>query len=212
MKSWFTQFFSSKHSGTKLFSQNSRHFWIWLGDFCESRERRTVSIWRVIFWVKKATKATHAEFFSLRVSEGHWGAYGCCSSLYMREGWVVNTPALRRKYQFQKIWLLTKQTLSNLVSKSREFQNLAIWRVFWVCFFGWKRPKMAKMLWTSSCKCGCAKVCGCATLMSIQPSGTVNATPRARMRFFVQKIAGRVDLTNFDLNGLGTSIWVPYNL
>ena len=45
--------------------------------------------------------------------------------------------------------------------------------------------------------------------MSIQPSGTVNATPRARMRFFVQKIAGRMDLTNFDLNGLGTSIWGP---
>ena len=30
--------------------------------------------------------------------------------------------------------------------------------------------------------------------------------------FFVQKIAGRVDITNFDLNGLGTSIWFPYNL
>ena len=30
--------------------------------------------------------------------------------------------------------------------------------------------------------------------------------PRARKHFFVQKIAGTVDLTNFDLNGLGTSI------
>ena len=43
--------------------------------------------------------------------------------------------------------------------------------------------------------------------MSIQPSGAVNATPRARMRFFVQKIAGRMELNNFDLNGFGTSIW-----
>ena len=33
-----------------------------------------------------------------------------------------------------------------------------------------------------------------------------DATPGARKHFFVQKIAGIVDLTNFYLNGLGTSI------
>ena len=53
MKSWFTQFFSSKHSGTKSFSQNSRHFWIWLGDFCESRDGEQFRFDELFFELKK---------------------------------------------------------------------------------------------------------------------------------------------------------------
>ena len=33
------------------------------------------------------------------------------------------------------------------------------------------------------------------------------AAPRARKRFFVQKIAGRLDLTNSDLNGLSLTTY-----
>ena len=38
-----------------------------------------------------------------------------------------------------------------------------------------------------------------------------HATLRTRKRFFVQKIDGRVDLTNFDINGLYTAIPTTYN-
>ena len=45
--------FSSKHSGTKSFSQNSRHFWIWLGDFCESRDGEQFRFDELFFELKK---------------------------------------------------------------------------------------------------------------------------------------------------------------
>ena len=37
------------------------------------------------------------------------------------------------------------------------------------------------------------------------------ATQSVRMSNFVQKLPGK-DVTNFELNAVGTSKWVPYNL
>ena len=132
--------FSSKHSGTKSFSQNSRHFWIWLGDFCESRDGEQFRFDELFFELKKPQ---NPHTLSSLASEYRRGTEERMAAAAVFKGWeggVCTHPHFIPNSNPKKFdFLLSKQY--QIWSQNPENFKILRFDKFFGCFFWPKKDK-----------------------------------------------------------------------